>query len=86
MGDDIMALVASIPRTMRTLQWAVQAAIGYKQLLSGMEVADLNPDAYIHQLSRLHDHWARVRTHTHTRQLQTILKLCTQLVLGSVAV
>jgi len=61
MGDDIMALIASVPRTLRTLQWGVQAAIGYKRLLSVLEAADLNPDAYSQQLSRLHDHWAQVR-------------------------
>lgn len=60
MGDDIMALIASVPRTLRTLQWGVQAAIGYKRLLSVLEAADLNPDAYSQQLSRLHDHWAQV--------------------------
>jgi hypothetical protein len=60
MGDDIMALIASIPRTMRTLQWAVQAGIGYKRLLSGLD-PNLNPDAYAVQLSRLHDFWAQVR-------------------------
>lgn len=59
MGDDIMALIASIPRTMRTLQWAVQAGIGYKRLLSGLD-PNLNPDAYAVQLSRLHDFWAQV--------------------------
>lgn len=61
MGDDIMALIASVPRTMRTLQWAVQAGIGYKRLLSGLD-PNLNPDAYAVQLSRLHDFWAQVRT------------------------
>lgn len=55
-----MALLASVPRTMRTLQWAVQAGINYKRLLSRLD-AQLNPDAYMAQLSRLHDVWAQVR-------------------------
>lgn len=62
MGDDIMALIASIPRTMRTLQWAVQAGIGYKRLLSSLD-ADLTPEAHAMHLSRLHDYWAQVRRH-----------------------
>jgi hypothetical protein len=54
-----MALIASVPRTMRTMQWAVQAAISYKRLMAGLD-PDLNPDAFNTQLSRLHDMWAQV--------------------------
>lgn len=61
-GDDIMALIASVPRTMRTMQWAVQAAISYKRLMAGLD-PDLNPEAFTSQLSRLHDMWAQVRSH-----------------------
>jgi hypothetical protein len=55
-----MALIASVPRTMRTMQWAVQAAISYKRLMAGLD-PDLNPEAFTSQLSRLHDMWAQVR-------------------------
>lgn len=58
-----MAFLASVPRTLRTLQWAVQAAINYKQLLSTLD-PDVNPEAYVAQLSRLHDVWAQVGRRT----------------------
>lgn len=44
---------------MRTMQWAVQAAVSYKRLMAGLN-PDLNPDAFNTQLSRLHDMWAQV--------------------------
>lgn len=59
-GDDLVALVASLPRTMRTLQWAVQAGIDYKRVLVSLD-PELDPDSYNKALSQLHDHWAQVQ-------------------------
>lgn len=58
-GDDLVALVASFPRTMRTLQWAVQAGIDYKRVLVTLD-PELDPDSYNKALSQLHDYWAQV--------------------------
>jgi hypothetical protein len=58
-GDDVIALISSLPRTLLTLQWAVQAAIGYKRLLMTLDPV-IDPEGYNRQLSQLHDHWAQV--------------------------
>ena len=72
-GDDVFALVTSLPRTIRTLKWALQAAAGYKKLqaawgvtgggASGSSGSGINLEsceAYNQQLSRLHDYYAQV--------------------------
>jgi hypothetical protein len=59
-GDDILALIGSLPRTLRTLQWAVQAAVGYKRLMMSL-APDLDPEGYNAQISNLHNYWAQVR-------------------------
>jgi len=58
-GDDIRALLSSLPRTLRTLQWAVQAAVGYKRLLTTLDPV-MDPEGYNRQLTQLHDVWAQV--------------------------
>jgi hypothetical protein len=58
-GDDILALIGSLPRTLRTLQWAVQAAVGYKRLMMSL-APDLDPEGYNAQISNLHNYWAQV--------------------------
>jgi hypothetical protein len=55
----MFALLASAPRTLRTLTWALQAGAAYKQLLSGLD-PNLDPEGYSQQLSKLHDCWAQV--------------------------
>lgn len=59
-GDDILALISSMPRTMRTLKWAAQAAVSYKRLLVTSD-ASVDPEGYNRQLSQLHDYHAQVR-------------------------
>lgn len=73
MGDDIMALLASIPRTVRTLQWAVQAGIGYKRLLSSLD-ADLTAEAQAMHLSRLHDYYAQVRLVVNNERMRSCVQ------------
>ncbi|WIA14941.1 hypothetical protein OEZ85_001652 [Tetradesmus obliquus] len=57
-GDDILALIGSLPRTLRTLQWAVQAAVGYKRLMMSL-APDLDPEGYNAAISNLHNFWAQ---------------------------
>jgi hypothetical protein len=59
-GDDAAALVGSLPRTLRTLRWALGAGVSYKQLQAALD-PQLDAEAYAVQLSRLHDFWAQVR-------------------------
>jgi hypothetical protein len=61
--DDTSALVASIPRTLRTLTWAVRAGFSYKQLLVSVDPYDT--EEYNRNMSRLHDIWGKVSSNTY---------------------
>ena len=56
--DDTSALVASVPRTLRTLTWAVRAGISYKQLLVTKDPYDM--EEYNKNMTKLHDIWGKV--------------------------
>jgi hypothetical protein len=59
-ADNARALVASAPRTLRTLGWAVSSGLSYKRFLMTHDSL-MDPEGYQKGLSALHDYWAEVR-------------------------
>jgi hypothetical protein len=57
--DDIAGLLASVPRTARTLNWAVRAGLSYKRYLTLADPYDAVE--YAKGLNALHEYWGQVR-------------------------
>jgi hypothetical protein len=58
-ADNALALLCSLPRTLRTLGWAVQSGVSYKRYLMTADPL-MDPEGYHKGLSELHDYWAAV--------------------------